>query len=453
MSDKPLVCYSFIPRHHTASSYYRIQQLFECARDLGLPFKGMIDTNDAGIDPETRIRAFCEADAILLYQPIGEPTLHNARLAKSFLPSLRDGDWKYPPTLIVDSDDNLFNVNPKNPAYRTLGIRDPDGKEVPAGHVLGEVENGVKKMLWHDSECSPDYCGGEPGKPCQRRTDFTRNRQNLETYRGLAELADVVTCTTSEVAKSIQKGCTPQRTEVFPNLIRFNDYPQIDLMAKNQVRILWQGGASHFEDWYPLRDAMGEITKKYTQVHWVIWGQMYHWAADLIPPDRYTYLSWCPYHEYKLRRVMIGEDISLAPLADNHFNRCRSAIKWYEASVSKRPAATLAQNTGPYKAEIEHGKTGMLFDNPTDFVENLSKLIVDREFRREIASNAKDWVRENRDAMREVPKWMAFLEEMRETAKKTHPHMPPDRWEAFVKQVEAQEAMDGPVPTEHQNSR
>jgi glycosyltransferase involved in cell wall biosynthesis len=417
-----LTVYTYVPRNWHASYYYRVFVPFHTANDLGLPVRVHVDTNDAGIDQDKRVHAFCEADVVMLYQPVGDPILHNVRTAKSFMPSKRDGNWKWPPSLVVDTDDNLFNVNPYNPAYGGLGVRDHEGNDIPKGHMIGVVQNGQRKVLWQD---------GENG------FDVIRNRHTIETYRQMINMSDAVTCTTPRVASAIKGDASPRRVKVFPNLVRFDHYEQVRLAEDpSKLKILWQGGSAHWEDWYPLREALGEITKKYKHVHWIIWGQLYPWVMELLPPDRYTFINWCPYQEYKLRLVMMGHQISLAPLHNDRFNACRSAIKFYEGSVMRKPAATLAQRTGPYADEIKDGETGLLFENPKEFVEQLSKLIENGTLRQTLASNAKQWVFENRDAFKHVPKQIQFLEELREAAKFEQPYMPDDEWEEFSKQFE-----------------
>lgn len=420
-----LKVYSFVAQNYGASSYYRVLTPLITAQEMGLPIEPIIDSNLEEINQSMRVRAFCESDVIYMHQPVGEKFVSNYGGAKSFLPSLVEGEWKYPPTLVVDSDDNLFNVNPHNPAFKQLGIRDPNGNPIPPGHTIGDVRNGKSRVLFVD---------GKDG------FSVARNRANMDTYKTLLEMADAVTCTTDEVARTVQAEAKSQQVRVWPNLVRFGDYPQIDIAHKpGQITILWQGGGAHYEDWYPLKEALGRLTEKYSEVHWVIWGVLYHWVTELIPPDRYTFLNWCPYNEYKLRRVMFGEDISIAPLRDDRFNRCRSAIKFYEASVLKKPVATLAQNTGAYGAEILEGKTGLLWDTPEEFEIKLSRLIEDEKLRRELGENAKDWVSEHRDAYKHVPRWFDWLENLRTEIQHTQPHMPEALWDQFVKEQEEQE--------------
>jgi hypothetical protein len=101
---------------------------------------------------------------------------------------------------------------------------------------------------------------------------------------------------------------------------------------------------------------------------------------------------------------------------NNAFNRCKSAIKWYEGSILDTPEATLAQNTEPYH-EIKDGKTGLLFDTPSDFVEKLSLLIEDAQLRQRLAAGAKQWVLDNRTPEKTTPGLVNFYEEVRREQK------------------------------------
>lgn len=339
---EPLKIYTAIPHVHSASYYYRLNVPIRTAVELGLNVQAVVDGNDAHVSAEARVQNFCEADVVLMYQPVGPIPLTNIKGVQSFIPSKRDGKWKWPPSIVLETDDNLFNLSPLNPAYKNLGIRDMEGNALEPGHEIGVVQNGQKRVLWRDGD------GG---------FDVRRNNQTLASYREMLTLADAVTCSTEAVKQAVLKEVTPRRVKVFPNLVRFDDYEQVDLKEDTKkIKILWQGGIAHYEDWYPLRDALGSITKRYPEVHWIIWGAQYPWVNSLMPAHRYTFKGWCAYQEYKLRLVTIGHDIAIAPLQNHIFNRCRSAIKWYEASVLRKPAATLAQNSGAYKEEIEDGE-------------------------------------------------------------------------------------------------
>jgi glycosyltransferase involved in cell wall biosynthesis len=161
-----------------------------------------------------------------------------------------------------------------------------------------------------------------------------------------------------------------------------------------------------------------------------------------MPAHRYTYKGWCDYSEYKLRLALVGHDISLAPLSQTPFNLCRSAIKFYEASVLKQDIPTLAQRTGAYAEEIQDGETGLLFNDPQEFEDKLSLLIENETERKRLGRNAKDWCHENRDAMKEVPKMVRWWEQLREERKLEQPRVTDEQWDEIEAQDRAERAAE-----------
>lgn len=437
----PLLVYTYVPAQHTASFYYRLMMPVHAMHDLGLPLRVMVDSDNTRIGQSSKWEAFCEADVSLMYQPIGLGPLNNVRQVQTFIPSKRDGVWKHPPSIVLESDDNLFHVSPLNPAYQVLGSKDPKGREIPAGDHIGVVENGERVVKWIDGHQCNGRCAPSGVGDCGKGIDLTANREALNCYRKLINITDAFTCSTPAVEAAVLKEATPRRTQVFPNMIRFDDFEQVDLADHpGEIRILWQGGQNHYEDWYPLRKQLGRITKKYPQVHWVICGVLYHWIMEEIPAERYTFKRWWPYQEHKLRMSMMNHDINLAPLSSSPFNDCRSAIKWYESSVLRKPAVTLAQNTAAYKTEMQDGETGLLFNSPDEFETKLSFLIETETERRRMADNAKQWMSENRDIMKRAPERFEFWQMLRDERKIEQPHVTDTEWDEIERQFEAEQA-------------
>jgi len=117
----------------------------------------------------------------------------------------------------------------------------------------------------------------------------------------------------------------------------------------------------------------------------------------------------------------------------------------------KNPAATLAQNTGPYKAEILDEQTGLLFNNAAEFEEKLARLVEDVPLRKSLASNAKQWISENRDAMKLTPGIVQAWEQLREDRKVEQPPMSEAEWAEVEAQDRAEQeaemgATDDAVP-------
>lgn len=405
-----LKIYSSIPKGYNASFDYRIISPLRTMEELKLPIYPIVDFNEAHIEPENRLIAFSYSDFNLFYQPVSSSLVDNlAALRKAGGGRRSDGTWKWIPTTIVDTDDDLFNVHPANPAFRELGVNRPDGSPLMPGDEIGMLsdDTGENVVMWKD---------GEAG------FDIAKNQQRLTVYRQCLRSAHAITCTTSITEQYVKREAPAAWTYVFPNSIRFDEYPNVELAEHpSECRIMWQGSTTHYEDLWPLATAMKNISEKYPHVKWVFWGAKYNWPTRFLPADRVKFLPWVNYQEYKPRLATINHDINICPLTDHQFNRCRSAIKFYESSAICKPAATLAQATGPYPAEIIEDKTGLLWDTPNEFEQQLGKLIENTSLRKQLAANAADWVRQHRDAFKTVPKLWEFYMTVRDKQMKDNP--------------------------------
>lgn len=393
------VTYSQIPHEYNASFYYRVMLPFATMEKLGLPVFPIIDRNDADIPFEQRIQGFCHSDFTQIYQGINPYYLRFMKMLRQAKAIETDQGRVLPPTFVLDSDDDIFNVSPLNSAFSHLGFKAPNGKDMEPGDKISITDfvTGEPVTLWEDGV---------------NNFNLAQNKERLDTYKQMLEQANLVTCSTPRVEDYIRREVPNANTYVHYNCIDFKEYPKIELAEHpNEVRILWQGSPTHHEDFWFLRHAIGRIGKKYPHVKWIIWGAKYEWIAQDLDASTVQFEPWIPYPAYKIRLGTYNHDINLAPLDPHIFNQSRSAIKWYESSAISKPAATLAQNTAAYRDEMEDGKTGLLFNNADEFEEKLCTLIENATLRQTLASNAKDWLHTNRNCYNLVPKlWEKYME-------------------------------------------
>ncbi len=404
-SPRRLSVYSVVGNLNSAQAYYRIVTPLKTAEELDL-LDYFVDGRD-GLDADdgARLSKYSASD-LHLYTLLTDPRL--IKRIKTFH-DMEPG-WDHftkreirAPSVVYDADDDVEQIDAYNPRFGDLGthfegnlLRYGDQIKIPMG-------NGEHRVMWKDGRIYGD------GTRC----DWRRNRKRLEIFKALVRMADGATCTTPNMA-AVFRGYGSQNVYVFPNSIRFRDYPEFEVKRQNpnEVRILWQGGTSHWRDWYPLRDALARVSLKYDHVKFIIWGKMYNWVHRAIPPTRREHIDWMPHDAYLLKLSTLSHDINLAPLDDNRFNRCKSAIKFYESSAIYRPAASLVQDVAPYQEVIE-GETGMRFKDPDEFEEKLCTLIEDATLRKRLGENAKQWVKENRDAEKTVPRLIEWYRSMR----------------------------------------
>jgi hypothetical protein len=88
-----------------------------------------------------------------------------------------------------------------------------------------------------------------------------------------------------------------------------------------------------------------------------------------------------------LPEVLRDLDVNLAPLEPlGRFNEAKSAIKWLEAALVGTP--TVASPTGPYRAAIDPGRTGLLAGTAEEWTLAIDQLLRDPLARRRMGDAA-----------------------------------------------------------------
>jgi glycosyltransferase involved in cell wall biosynthesis len=389
---------------YNASIYYRCLLPLWTMHKMRLPIELEIDDFDASLSNDDRFRNAISSDIYMMYQvitPMLKQLMNDARsMPYQYAPN---GDKLASCSFVIDTDDDLFNVSPLNSAFANLGYKDFHGNLLKDGDKIWGRHPGTNEpiLMWED--------GGN--------VDYAVNRAKLDAFRENLRGAELITCSTEGTKEYVLRELGDEaasKIHIFPNCIDLGDYPKIDLAPHpDEIRILWQGSPTHWEDLVLVKDAMARVAKKNPRVKFIFWGADYPVITSALPASQCELISWNDYRIYKLRLATIGHDIAIAPLRESVFNNARSAIKWYESSSIWRPAATVAANVGPFKREMEDGKTGLLFDNPDQFEEKLQALIDDETLRNTLASNAKDWVKTNRDPVTHSMKLFEKYQEVR----------------------------------------
>jgi hypothetical protein len=318
------------------------------------------------------------------------------------------------PTMIWDCDDNSEYICPFNPAFATIGTRTWDGTRLQKGdRVTAKIEGESEVELWADGQM---YDRGV--------FDVERNWNAVKSMYENARAADGVTVASKRLKDWYEKEVGCENVYLHYNSITPEDYGNFDQWIirkrrKNEVRVFWQGGASHFVDLMTVKPALDRIAAKYDNVKFVVMGQSFPGVWKDIPDHKIEHVDWVDGTGYRPKLNMAGFDINIAPLKALEFNLYKSACKFYESSVLQMPAVTLAADYGAYQDEIVDGETGMLYA-PTsvdDFQRKLEILINEPELRRSLAMNAKEWVLKNRLSENVIKGWADWVQETRRSIK------------------------------------
>ena len=160
----------------------------------------------------------------------------------------------------------------------------------------------------------------------------------------------------------------------------------------DNVRILWQGGPSHYEDLLMLVNPLARIKDEYgRRVKITLYGfdgkrrdRDGKWHIADIPFDHFA--PGDGIDDFFTRMGDMGQHIGLCPLVDDEFNLAKSNLKWLD--YSSFGMATIASNVGPYRASITHDVDGLLVDNTDDAWYAALKTLIDNAQKRELLSAA-----------------------------------------------------------------
>lgn len=300
----------------------------------------------------------------------------------SFISALKDMQMEGK-KLVIDFDDDMFNISPLSPHYKECGIEDV--RYVMPG---GEVVN-----LWEDG----------------RNIDIKANKKRLDGVKRALEMSDMVTTTTDVLAGVFSE--YNDNVKVLPNCIDPDIWQSLDMKRKDEIRLYWAGGSSHYEDWCILTDIIPEVMAKYPQVKLVLMGTKFDGTLKKIPKHKVEFHNWVPTPAYPYKSAILSPDICIIPLRNTEFNRCKSAIKWIEMGALGVPS--VVSNISPYK-EMRNGDNGIFIEDndPEAWMKGISMLVEDELLRAKIGGNAYRHTMSNFDINKNYPLWINAYKEL-----------------------------------------
>lgn len=253
-------------------------------------------------------------------------------------------------------------------------------------------------------------------------TSYFQVRNMLPSYYFMLQQADLVTTTTEYLAQHL-RSLGARRVEVLPNCPPPN-VPWVDPPNNLIVRIGYTGWTAHMLDaafWLECMAALREQRQDFVPVLFGIantsdpdgeaWMEKCRLAVNANPLPNAEFgqalqtfrrswlkvrdvLEWThmvPVDEYWTTLAGLKLDIGCAPLLDTPFNRCKSAVKFYDYATAG--AVTVASNILPYSRE----PMIQIPNSVDDWVRALSRLMDSRASRLAHLSDQRAWIRIHRN--------------------------------------------------------
>lgn len=280
--------------------------------------------------------------------------------------------------IIIDWDDNLFQVSPLSPHYRDFGTEN-----------YSHEYDGGKLDIWTDG----------------KNIDLAKNRLGHDRAKRAMALADMVT-TTTDLLANLFKEFNPN-VKVLPNCIDFDLWKKLPFKTDNTIRMGWTGGYSHFEDWKILAQVLPEFMRLNPSVILVLLGQKFEGTLKGIDPSRIEYKGWCPTPAYPYVSAIMDLDFAVVPLVDSDFNNCKSPLKWLEMAALEVPA--VSSFCSPYAEMMDLVPENGIFveaNSPTGWLNGLNKMARDHQMRRRMGIAARQTVEQHFDIEKKWTMWV-----------------------------------------------
>jgi glycosyltransferase involved in cell wall biosynthesis len=236
--------------------------------------------------------------------------------------------------------------------------------------------------------------------------------------RECLRIADVVTTTTPFLAQRIraelEEDGPAKEIRVIPNALD----PTEPWLPTDQtgspdgnLRIFWQGSATHALDWHECINAIDTMMTEFTNLRLVILGFLPPVLQERVNTPLYQgRIEFMPMQNTETYFQIIKHiraDAGIAPLSNEPFNLSKSPIKVIENALIGMP--TVASDVEPYSAIIDDDVNGYLAEDQEEWEDCLRKLLTDAQLRKGMVAEARKMVNEDFNIKNTAKEWEKVL--------------------------------------------
>lgn len=321
-----------------------------------------------------------------------------------------------------DGDHVSLNPKQKTPEDKSAAARDADvvvfhrpddAKKLELARLLKKLG---KKIVMDNDDTYKDIGAVKLNEYFDKKRVENGLASVNRTMDAFAIEADLITCSTGFLADEYRK--LNQNVVVLPNCVDPDYFEEPSRNETDVVRIGITGSIGMSSD----LDVLAPIIKHYEhdkRVKIVFFSLPANRQENPILSKAYEHeynfldsvdVEWHPTVNANLYYDKINSlklDFMIIPRSDNYFNRCKSNLKFLESSMFEIPciAQGFADGKSPYQVnpkDSEHMK--IVVDN-ANWVEEIEKMIADKEGRQLMGKKAKEYVLENYNIEKHAHLW------------------------------------------------
>lgn len=238
---------------------------------------------------------------------------------------------------------------------------------------------------------------------------FYSAKDVMQNMQAFLNNADAITVSTQALANAIRKRISTTPIFIVENYLDVDSwvkaYAEKQTIAKKCVTIGWMASSTHKADAPLVTPALLKIMKKHKNVRlnligWVGWKEI---GKEFEPfKDRITTSDWV--NISALPEKMMDFDIGIAPLVDNEFNKCKSAIKIFQYWALGIPA--VVSDLPEYASKIDNNVDGFLVKSSEQWYDHLEKLVSDDNARKLMGAYGRKKLLEKYNIKNNVSRWI-----------------------------------------------
>lgn len=252
------------------------------------------------------------------------------------------------------------------------------------------------------------------------RFELNYNEALLPMFQACHEV-DAITVTSLPLKRYLES--YNSQVFVLPNFLNDELWslkpPKKASVNDQHILIGYMGGHSHALDLAQLASVLSELFIRYPQkLKFICWGVEPPKEIIQYPNVRHVPLELYHYPAFAEFFQKQSVDIFVAPLVDNLFNSCKSAIKFLEYTALGAPG--VYSDLPPYANAITHGHDGFIASTSEDWLEFLIELIEKPELRYKMACNAQEKVRKKWLLSRNASLWLDAYRATLESSSTNH---------------------------------
>ena len=336
---------------------------------------------------------------------------------RALLP-LREGGW--------DGDKTSLQTEKMSNEVRARAVLDADvvvfhrPNDDRALKVAEMLRKQGKKIVMDNDDT---YKGFDTSKLGKLADKFGQVEKSIDIF---GKFADAVTCSTEFLRQEYLK--LNPNVFVLPNCVDPDDWPEQDEILRNdteKVRIGFVGSVGLHTDIHDFIPVLNEL-KKMPNVELVVFAlpadtPQSHDVHNYYKPELTFWQSynvqWQPFvaiQDYIPTLNNLKLDMLLIPRSDDYFNRCKSNIKFLEASMLEIPVIAQGFSTGdsPYQADPEDGEYMKVIVDNTKWLDEIMPFIENKELRREQGKRAREYVLSKYQIKDNIHKWQSFYDSL-----------------------------------------